>query len=116
MSRRKAYQRKETNMDRAQLEDIIAIIEQAGNPLFTQSPDFHNCKHKMLSGEYDSVTKKEYKEFVGALKTAESKLNSQGGPLGKEFAFVLRRLLYHADELGFPEFAQLKKRFKWSFF
>lgn len=103
-------------MQEAKLDDIIAIIEQAGNPMFTQSKEFYSCKNKMLSGDYDSVTKKEFKEFIGALKTAESKLNSQGGPLGKEFAFILRRLLYHADELGFPEFAQVKKRIKWSLF
>ncbi len=103
-------------MEKVKLEDIIGIIEQAGNPAFTQSPEFINCKIKLIDNNYEKITKKEFREFTGALKTAESNLNSKGGPLGKEFAFILRRLLYHADELGFPEFAKLKKKYKWLFF
>ena len=53
----------------------------------------------MLSGRFEEITKKEYKEFAGAMKTAESKCNRFGA---KDMAYALRRVLYHADEEGLP--------------
>ena len=82
-----------------------------GDPLFIRSYEYSSCRFKMLTGDYDGITKKEYKEFAGAVKTAESRCNKIGA---KDMAYALRRVLYHAEE-GLPELAKLKKQYKWAF-
>lgn len=99
-------------MDYDTLKMIWGVIDDMGDAIFTNSIEYRSCKSKMLSGRFEEITKKEYKEFAGAMKTAESKCNKFGA---KDMAFALRRVLYHADEEGLPELAKLKKKYKWSF-
>lgn len=99
-------------MDVEMMNQVFTLIETFGNPIFTESQKFYNFKTKLLRGDYESIEKKEFTEYVAALKSAEQKCSKIGH---KDLAFVLRRVLYHADEEGLPELARLKKKYRWSF-
>jgi len=58
--------------------EIFTLFEAFGYHGFTNTSDFQNAKSKLILNRIDSITKSEFTEIKGALKSSESKLVKYG--------------------------------------
>jgi len=64
------------------------------------------CKYN--AGEFDSITRKEYKSFYNAACCVEGVYHKRGD---EAFAYIMRRAIFHGDEVGHPELLKLKEKY-----
>lgn len=87
---------------------IFEILEDYGYFGFTEDPRYLSAKRKLLSNDAKNISKQEYTQLFGAIKSAESRAHKMGA---SQIAYALRRLLYHSREEGLHEFAELKDKY-----
>ena len=90
---------------------LFLLLDHHGYFGFTGDADYLSAKNKMLNNKYQEISKQEYTQLLGALKSAEANLNKSNSSIGKQFAYTIRRVIYHGRESGFQEFSELKDRY-----
>jgi hypothetical protein len=92
-------------------QDLFLLLEIYGYWGFTQDPRYHVAKEKILNGSFSDITKEEYKQILGALKSAESKLSKSPSNQVQEKAYLIRQVIYHGRDVGFNGFTELKDKY-----
>lgn len=91
--------------------DMISIVDDNMDRILMDSA-YCSAKIKVFSRKYYEVNKEEFVALAAAIKSAENNLYRFGV---EQKAYYLRRFLYHAEELGLPEFKALVLKYKGSF-